>query len=737
MVFTSRVMVSGVKRDCASWSVDRELSGDLPAQVAAVSGLVQASGTIEWVEVNDVDSMPTTPFNDSSGWLPRRGNRVEIYAGDGTSEWRVFTGLIDTSSGSVGGGFQSKIIDDRDKLNGPFRHEALLRVMPPLNRGAAAYRGAGLTYLYYVDAALRRSGFYATPPAEARQAVSVPAQSSMWPEVGNMTAGVVGGVTVDGSSWSSTYNSVDGVAVANVSNTYNPNVSLAYGSMYRTSMTVDPAHSGNASITSYFDGSNNIQLSVAGSRTVIARLNGVEVCRIVMGSAVRVSLVVEGNAWELRTNTGGIVTGTATAPTSATLDRVTVTADQASRVAGFHTCYPASSTRWDYTNFTPSARYRMDSTLLFGIMDAAPAIVDGTCFDLLDRISQATLSAMWIDELGAFNWAPSTTLTSIPTVKVITTADDILSMPWEDNLLGTRSKVIAKHQVPAISVSRWDNIVCYEGGADMLESGQTESEFISPPADMDWVGVDTSMTVLGTGSWSLYNLRCGTFGGGIFTSSGETTSEAGLTFTVTLDVIDVNTMKVTHKVGTLPTDVQFEPTTSPTDAALWERLRDKPLPVIRSFGKAQWADLEVTGSPAGPSWAPALEHDIGPWLSREQREDSIAVERVANRLAEQTATSLPTIGDMDVVFDPRLQLGDRIAIRSDKYVGAVFTAIITGISNGAGDSFTQSISVRITSLETTFQSYDAWNTQYPGVLTYDQWAVLSPMTYDQFALSKD
>ena len=67
---TSRIMVNGVKRAAVSWSVGRELSGDLPEQVVAASGIVQATGSVLWNDGPDVTDKPVNPFNRSSGWLP-------------------------------------------------------------------------------------------------------------------------------------------------------------------------------------------------------------------------------------------------------------------------------------------------------------------------------------------------------------------------------------------------------------------------------------------------------------------------------------------------------------------------------------------------------------------------------------------------------------------------------------------------------------------------------------------
>lgn len=735
--FSSRVVVSGVTRDCVSWSVGRELSGDLPAQVASASGLTQASGSIVWAENDLVDSMPTTPFNESSGWLPRRGNRVEIYAGDGVAEWRVFTGLIDASTGDVGGGFQSTIIDDRDKLEGPFRHDPLLRTMPPLKRASPDYRGVGLSYLYFVDKALRQSGFFATPPDEARQAVSVPAQSSMWPEVGVMTLGSVGGYSGGEAAWCSTRNSVDGVAVENVQNTYSPYIALAYGSRYRKSITVDPDSSGEAIFTSYFGDTHNVQLSVAGSRTVIARLDGVEVCRVSMGSAMRVSLLVEGDVWELRTNTGAGSVGTISVPTTEALSRVTVAGKPNSKISGIHACWPNATTKWDYTNFVPSAKYKMESFNLFGIIDASPSITSGTCFDVLQEISQATLSAMWIDELGVFTWAPTTALINAVPVRELNTADDILGLAWDDNLLGTRSKVVVKHRVPAISSSRWDNVLWFQGSSETLESSQIKTDFVSPGGDEDWVGPQPDFLILGEpGASSSSNNGWGSLSGAVVTD-GET-EEIGATFlNASISRVNADTYKMRHAAKTLPAGKKLELRYPSESSTIWARWLKQPFPIIRGFAKTQWADVEATGAPLGPSWAPALEHDAGPWLSRGEDRPSVTIGTVADFLAERTKTSSPTIQGLEVVPDPRLQLGDRVTIRSDAYMGAVLTGIITGISTDDSGKLAQKLSLRLTSLKSTFQTYDAWNEQYPGILTYDQWAGLSAMTYNQFKSSED
>lgn len=726
---TSRVMVNGVQRPHRSWDVGRELAGDLPEQVSMMSGITAATGSIAWARETAVSGRPLTPFGDPAGWLPGKGDRVEIWEGDGTSEWRVFTGLIDSTTGDTDDSPVSRIVDDIDKLEARFSHVPLQRVMPPRYRAASAYRGIGLTHLYFVDAALRAAGFFALPPAEARQAVSVPAQSSMWPEVGTLVSGTVGGTNA--GSWAVTSDGPDGVSISNVVASYSPRIVLAYGEPVRLSMTVAPDHAGTTTMLATW-GSEQVTLAVAGSRTVVARLNGTEVCRVVMGDAVRVSLHIDGTSWELRTDTGATASGAAGSPSSSRLSLVTISADPDSRVAGFHVCFTSGSTRWLYTDHVPTARYDLSDQSLRGIMDAAPGIEPTTVSALLADISASTLSAMWIDELGVFQWAPSRSLTGRAPARVLTTAEDILSVPWRDDLQSVRSRTVVKHRLPACTRSLWDNVLWYQGGTESMESGQVANEFITPGADTDWVGDMGPVLHLGaSGSGGPASAGWGSMVGGMV-STGDAESSATGVLDVDVSPVTVQTWRVRHTVGSIPSTSKLELRYPEESTTIWPRWWGADLPIIRGFAKTEWADIDTASRDRyrGPAWAPALTHDLGPWINAE--DDNTVPQRVADALAVQTRASAPAITGMGTVADPRLQLGDVLDIRSDTYIGARFNALVTGVRNAHDGAASQEVSVRLLSVETTLTTYAAWNTQHAGTLSYDQFAALTNQTYSGF-----
>lgn len=739
--FTSRVVVEGVERPHSSWSVSRELSGDLPESVAMVAGVTAATGQVKWARSASVSDRPLTPFGVPSGWIPASGDRVVIWEGDGNSEWRVFTGVIDSTTGDASDDPTSKIISDVDRLSRPFSHEPLQRVMPPRGRAESAYIGVGLTHLYFVDAALRNAGFHALPPAEGRQAVSVPAQSSMWPEAGTMTAGTVSGVAGGDAPWAVTHDGPDGASIANVRASYSPRAQLAYGEPVRLSMTVAPDHNGTASIVGDWEGTR-VSLAVAGSRTVVARFNGAEVCRVIMGSAVRVSLHVDGGEWELRTNTGDSSTGSvSTTSGSQTLSDVTISADQNSRVAGFHVCYTSGSTRWLYTDFVPTAYYDLSDMSLRGIMDAAPSITESTSKSLLEEISAATMSAMWIDEHGVFQWAPSRALTSRAVARTLTTADDILSMPWRDDLLAARKSVLVRHRAPACTRSRWDNVLWHQGGIVNLEEGQVNNDFLSPQNDSDWVGQMAPVLQLGEpGSAGPASNGWGSLVGGML-ATGDTDTSATM-LAVSVSPVATQTWKIRHTVGSVPDGSKVELRFPRHSTTIWPRWHGKDLPIIRGFAKTDWVDVETTSSSewSGPEWAPVLEHDLGPWINVEDDSDGVnnlVVQRLADALAVQTRAPAPVVTGMEVWPDPRLQLGDVIEVQSAIYLGTVFTAMVTGVENSHDGTAAQSLQVRILAIRSTFQTYESWSEQHEGTLTYSQWAALTAQTYQHFAGSED
>lgn len=725
LTYTSRVLVNGVQRNASSWSDDRELSGDLPQQVVAASGITQASGTIVWAPEKDVEARPTNPWNPA-GWMPRRGDRVEIFASDGVTEWKQFHGVIDKTTGDLSAGFQSTIIDDYDKLSASVSHAALLRVMPPSGGGGDPYRGIGLMPQYYVDYALRQAGFNCTPNAEYASALTVHMQGSLWPFRGSLSS------NAGGSKNPGNHSAPWGLALSDFDVTYSLWGSHNGSESLQMTLMAAPEHSQGALIQTNY-GSTFVQLVISASRTAQVWLGGTSIATLVLGSATIVSMLAKSGTVTLRTNTGATASGSMVVPSGA-VSSARLYAAPGSRIAGAQVSFPTRTVdELASTRFTPNARLDTASLFLTGVIDAAPTIEGATAESLLSEIGSATLSAMWIDETGVMQWVASDALRERASSRTVTTLDDVFSLDWEDGLLGTASKVSAKGRKPAVTKGRWKTaLLARGGGSGSMKSGDEAEIILEPDSDTDWILPSTTfLRVGGSGAiWGSANNPEYSLTGLYYSADGGTTEASGLNITITTESLGLQKVLVKYVAGTWPSDVEGVLATSPTAATLWPKNRDKELPKLVGSGKIVWTDQQVTAIGAGGP-GPELVHDAGPWGCR--TDSTIMLDRYATYIQTQTSTPHPVISGMRIVPDPRLQLGDVVTVQSG-LMGATLNVLITGVSKGfdAG-GMSMSLDVRVISVSITGVTYEQWNSS-GAPITYAQLNALSPtpQTYTQF-----
>lgn len=723
-----RVVVNGIQRECVSWSTDRELSGDLPAQVVATSGITQATGTVVWNDGPDVAEKPVHPFNPASGWLPTKGDRIEIYVGDGTTEWRQFTGIVDKTTGSIGEGFQSTIIDDYDRLAAPVTHEPMLAVMPPSTPGGA-FRGTGLVHTYYVDLAMRAGKFLATPGREANSAIHVPCQGGMWPHYGQC---VLAG-THDGASYPSNNYAPWGFAVGNFNSTYLSADPRPASDGVQLTFMVAPSHNGFYYMRASY-GSTYVQLSINSNWIVSAIIGGTTVASFTLpgkGTAQAIiQMLVKGGTVRLKSSTGQSSTGSASFSGSTLMGTITVSGDAATRVAGIQISHPTVTAHEFATlGFQPTGRINTSNTTLMGIPPVVPAIEGQPASDLIDEMSKSTLSAPWIDELGTFQWWPALALRARPSYDTLDTRNDIFDLAWEDSILSSRSTVTVKYEESALRISRWQNVELAVGSGETLGSGDKSEQFFTPADNQVWIMPDYIQSNVAPGNWAEYNAKRGTLVGGYFTQDND---ETGSVYPVSVSnerLGVTGAMKMTHTAGTFPTGVEAVLKTSPTDPALKIQNRDKPLPRIAGHALAEFLMQEYTAVTPG-GIGPALIHETGKWIPKD------IVGRVADFLASETAVPQPVITDLDVVYDPRRQLADMVTIESRKYMGVTMTALVCKVSNsGDANGVTQSLAVRTASITRSSRTYQEVNASLPGSqLTYAQFQALGPVpeSYEHF-----
>lgn len=718
MALQSYIIVNGVERAHESWSISRDIVGDLPEQVAAGGGVKQATGSIVWATEDDVTDMSPNPWNASAGWLPKPGDAVTIWAGDGATWWQQFVGVIDAPTGDVGSSSQSSIIDYTDRLNKGVEHSTVFRQHPPTIEGSNLM-GVGMGPAYVIDRVLRTCGFRCTPQLESGAVVSVPGQTSLWPEIGVMTN--AGAIPFN-------YRTVWGWVSGGIEASYKPNVALARSAPVQITARVAAEHAGTATIDAVY-GSDIVQLQVTPSRGVVARLNGAAVATLAdMGAETIVTLLVKSGVWTIKTPTA-TASGSLAIPAGSNLTGVDLDGDGESRVAGFQVSSPPPD--WEFAAIGHADGYFLESLGLSGTMSVLRSYSRRKAIDVLDEISKATLAPFWFDEAGRLQLISTDVLLAREPVQTLTTMDDITKLSWQNGLLSVRSKVSLNYQEPTINRSQFSNITMWQGSGETLESGQVANFIAAEPADEDWAEVD-NFAIGGAGGGPTFNQGRGTWVNSYLEDAdGVQTSSVGYATWTGISSIGMEAKKVAVTAGTLPVGkslvIGYQ-----DDVAFAERFRGTGAPIFRGRGKAVWTDMSVSSAITGPEGFPELVHDAGPWLSQEG--STILQDRIVDFIAEQVTTPKPTITGMEVIYDPRRQLGDVIIISSPTYMGVELTALIVGVRNSAGDSFTQSLDVRIINSASTFTTYGEHEAAYPDTLTYEQWRLLYPdtTTFDGF-----
>lgn len=722
---TTRIFVAGVERAAESWSTTREIVGDLPEQVVAGGGIRQATGTITWAEQPDVTATAPNPWNSSAGWLPKSGDLVSIQVSDGVTSWLQFVGVIDETTGDVGSAPQSTIIDYTDYLNQPFHHSTVMRLHPPKTDGLD-YLGVGMSPSYLVDRLFRAAGFCATPKQEPGCVMSAPMQTSMWPEWGNIVS--AGSVSGGGVTHGLNKRAPWGWCMTDFTATYNPYTTVARTDPVQLTCMVAPDHTGSFTLDANY-GTGKIRLWINSGRAAVAMLDGVEVCRLTLGDATVVTLLVKSGVWTIKSNIGGVATGSKAIPAGDSLSTVTLSGDANSRIAGVQVSKPSPTSEFQSLNY--SVGYYQETSGLVGIMDVLPSTVDRTVIDLLTEISKATLSPFWFNEQGGLSWFGSDVLRARAPVQTVTTLDDITKLSWSDSRLGMRSSVAVKYKYPALNRSRYSSVMLWQGSGETMTSGEEKAMFAQEPSDEDWVEID-DFTVSNAGGLTAFNQGRGTWVNSYLEDSSGNWSSSGSYDAWTLQTINDETRLFKVTVGTLPAGKTLVLGTPDDAVNYFPRYRGKGTPMLRGRARVKWTDLTLTSSTTGPAGFPALEHDGGVWSV--QTDNTLVQTRLADFIATQVTTPSPTITGMEVVYDPRRQLGDVITISSPSLLGIELTALIVGVRNSSGDSYTQSLDVRIIAKKSTYATYAEYDKTVPNGLTYAQWQALGPLpqTYKQF-----
>ncbi|MBF6671605.1 hypothetical protein [Glutamicibacter sp. FBE19] len=665
------------------------------------------------------------------------GDKVEIYAGDRSTEWKQFTGVIDTTSGDIGGGIESRIIDNIDKLSAVVDIPALMTGMPPLTEGGA-WRRCGMSSRFTQNTALRTAGFHSTPAPEWDCVLDVPMQGSTWPLRGTLVSGTK---RSDTASAPPAYGSIWGSAIGDWTANYTPSVARPSTTPVQITLMRTDAHADFGIVrVEYGSSAKSVALQLSSVNSAQALVNGTVVATVACtGNAIATVLYKNGTV-TIKTSAGA--TQTVSAPTGATgnVTQIVTAGGVNARCAGMQVSHPTDTGK-EFTSlsFVPSA-YIATGQMHTGNL-VLPAVPGVPAREILEDIGAATLRPLWIDEYGKAVITGSDTLYTKFSVQTVTTLDDIRELSWERNLLSVRSEIRTKYLKPTVNSRTTPSVEAWsQNESVVLQSGESQEVVIEPGADEDWIMPDAGFEVLGTGGITNINKGATSVTAGVLTD-GATESWATQTvppaLTVTVTQEAANRFVVKHVAGTLPAGNQVELRTVSENfvgtTALWPYWWGKQMPRLTAYAVVRWDEALRTPTVAGTR-GPVLELDCGPWLSSGGT-DTTAIDALSSFVATQVTNPQPTIKEMRVGYDPRRQLGDVITVSSPNFMGVELRCLIVGISNSGGSSgYEQSLTVRVISATTTYTTYQQFVNAWGNSATYSNFLAAwdSISTYADF-----
>lgn len=679
-VTVGTVTVDGVPREATSVSTERELGG---GGVPGMKATAAAEGNAEWAQLVNASSAPAySPWTRTGNWPPATGSAIQVTTGTQFESFRMLTGVVSDSGAGSDGLISSSLIDPVDRLHREVTILPMLAVMPP-NTFGGPLRAVGMSSDWVASKALRLCGFHSTPPLiAASPGVDVPGWGSVWPERGTcLTASnFVGTAAADflSSEW--------GWGMYSVDATYSPDGTLAMSGM-EASALVSEYHAASSAIrVSPVGSSAMIELVVNSDRSIKAQYTYdgtstvVATLPAVAKTFTRVSMRVSAGSIWLGTNDGRVASGTNPAPSSvmsANVQTVAIRAVDGSRIGGVVVGVMPSGY---YHSFKVNARLYA-GTSLNPKMVATPAILREDGLDLLSEIANASCRSYWWDEDGMLSWIPGDYMMARTSSLTITSKDNLINLGWSESLADTYESVAVGYKTPVVSRSRFPDVMVWQGSGDSMGSNETKDELVYPASDEDWIQPDAS-PILAQGSFlSDLNLGRRSLMGGIRTD-GNTTSWAYLSggteyLKTTIKYISALRWKFTYETAGLPTgeSIQRAMPNETATTGFWQRWRNEKLPIIRAYGKTAWADASVAAG-SGPPAAGTYQHDGDKWVQGYSDETA---GRIAAFLADWLCKPRIRATDVEVIHDPRIQVGDVVTVRDEHAHGVELKVLVTRV----------------------------------------------------------
>ncbi|WP_191564967.1 hypothetical protein [Janibacter melonis] len=706
-----QVIVGGVTVPAHKATIRSSMRDGHPAAVSTSQWSIEAE--ITWLDPEDLTADVPHPFK--AGWLPKDGASVVIQTGDAETGqmWSQHRGVIDTTTGSIADGTaMSRTIDNIDDLSCRVTFGALSARMTTATDSQTTYREMGLSSPFLIDRMLRApqidtfQGWHATPPRTWQAIGSAPNQGSLWPELGTLVTSSRRGDLYNGPLWSTTpYGVAPFAYVAEynlVGSTPEPILTIGLTTHGAGIGRVD-AHDGAGG--GVFVGHDRDTDEVVYG---ITTSTGEGLYRLPRNGATRAAvylkrLTTTSQRLIVRLSDGREVTrdpGAGGYPNQWEAGKVSV--DGRGGI-GWWMVEGVKDTaqRWLTLDFTPTARIRPGNIQYW---NASRDLSWTDPSEWLDEQLKAECAQMWLDEDNIMQWAGRGVLEAQPTVQTVTTNSGsnptVVDIAWESRR-GSLARTVWVNflEVTRRSYAGYPQQNAAEGKTYDLGRGEEDGETFTVPDDEDWISPDlaprkmdinTTPGQLRLGSW---------FGGALYrdNADGEET-DTGWAWGIGAEFTRPNLRNISVRVWADPSTTWVPAghrirTVIPAigdKLAAWHHGN----PTIRLRVRAILTWLEGERSLQAGTLGPArFTHDVGWRVQYANGFDRVG--ELLSWLRTVVSSHNPTITGLEVVHDPRRQIGDHIRVEDRDVTGLWWTFVITERTVDT-DAFTDTLGGRIT-----------------------------------------
>lgn len=719
--------IGGREVELSSANVDRALPDPFERGT-----LTSASVAFTAVEGPDVVDTVATPWDPGTQWppVPQSSASVDMDTGPGPVSLLGGGVVVSASGGTEGREIDVEAADRYESLNRTTSWNAVAANMPGLAEGSLG-RYVSMNTTAITDEILRECGWYSTPPRPNFTILSVPAQGSLWPEVGSVTeSGRQGGGYPywAASDW--------GVGVVDVDATYsltgsgsslNSRLGLELAAVTQTSqqstespqmrIDVNLGTAGGLVRLTWSDTSAQLRFRMPGGtvETVasVSRQNGLLYASI--DRRTNQSVVVT-----LRS--GSNVVTTAPIPVAAAFTQGAMNTGRiwgTGRASGFIVAAPVKL--GTLHTWTPNA-VLYPRTSNRNSLDVRPSIEGENCAALLAEQCEAEGATYWIDETGVLRWWDLARLEARSSVATLTGDDDITGagFTWRHDLSRVKSRVSVKWK-ETLSARSWRTTIdLMQGRGATLQPGDDLEDWINVPDDEVWLMPDIRPGVVGS-AYTDYNYGIGSWYGAIVDRGDGVDTWAQLHGTLQLTIERVTDRAFKSRIRWTGSERATQKTPDAEGAAgtsLWRRRYDSDLPIIR--GKEKWTltDQFTYSVQNGPATAPEHEIDAGWWI-----QSASQAKYIADYAGARLTLPQPVLSSVALIPFPGLQLGDVVTVEDTSVTRLTVRGIVVEDSRDIGSDMGMShaVTVRPTYVTRNGVTWQEWATA-ARPKTRAQWA---------------